>query len=180
MRLGMIYIYHKLGFMNLQETGKAFTMEYKNVFASTHFGDDVIAQVSKEIPWFNQQTVALAWLTYLGVTMTCGAHKDAIESDYISIQDVSFLKRKFSIRNNHVFAPLNQQAIIEMLNWRMKTTGDRNHLQQVSKQACMEAVHWGETYYEQVRTSVNNLLRKFDLPTENASYHLMVSQYSRL
>ena len=57
------------------------------------YGDDLIGNVSKDIPWFNHLSITEAF-TAMGIKFTTGA-KDTESKPYLSIWEITFLKRSF-------------------------------------------------------------------------------------
>lgn len=90
----------------------------KNVALLT-YGDDNATGVSKRVPWFNHTAIA-ASLATIGVVYTM-ADKEADSVPFISIENTSFLKRKW-VWNNELgamLAPLEKKSILKSLAYKM-------------------------------------------------------------
>jgi len=117
--LYMRYCYMKLNPQNEVDSFK------KNVSLFT-YGDDNVFGVNKSIPWFNHTTIQQV-LGTIGVEYTM-ADKTSVSRPYISIKEVSFLKREW-VWNDEVqnyLCPLDEASIIKSLTvWVPSGTIDK-------------------------------------------------------
>lgn len=114
------------------------------------YGDDLIGSVSHEIkPWFNQVTITEA-MRQIGYTFTDEDKTGAVHI-FRSLDDVSFLKRKFRFEPmvQRYVAPLSMDSIREMLYWTKKGANSDNV----------------------TRTNVDNALRELSLHGEEDFHH---------
>jgi len=88
--------------------------QFQDKVALITYGDDNAMGVHESIPWFNHTSIA-AELTKLGKVYTM-ADKEAESVPYITIEEVSFLKRRFvPVSANRVSCPLEWASIEKML-----------------------------------------------------------------
>jgi hypothetical protein len=81
------------------------------------YGDDNVANVAIEVRHlFNQNTVADAMLKY-GQTYTREDKISAIQTDYRTIEQVSFLKRSFRREDGMWFAPKELESTLYTPYW---------------------------------------------------------------
>jgi len=84
-------------------------------------GDDHLLAVAKELqPWFNQRTIS-ALMKIIGMDYTDETKTGVMPPDLRTIEEVTFLKRKFKKFNNHErkwIAPLDIDVVKEIPLWR--------------------------------------------------------------
>jgi len=88
------------------------------------YGDDNFQSVSDDVPWYNHTAIRDAMKVF-GVTVTM-ADKTAESRPYISEDEVTFLKRRFSFEpefGKHV-APLEPESIYKSLCWNRESDID--------------------------------------------------------
>jgi len=129
--------------------------EYRKNVSLVTYGDDVIASVSNEIEdKFNYFTVK-EQLEKIGHVITPG-NKDGVESKFVSIDDLVFLKRNFVDYKFMTIAPLSKRSIESPFVYTQIPESDVEIWKNLMEQQLDEAVLWGKDYYEEVR----NKLRK--------------------
>jgi hypothetical protein len=92
--------------------------EFNKHVSQCNYGDDNLINFSDEISdWFNMDTIVFAF-TRLGMTYT-DEEKSVGGDKWRTIQDVSFLKRKFrwDATQNRNRAPLSLKTVLEMAMW---------------------------------------------------------------
>nr|AII82258.1 polyprotein [Fesavirus 1] len=83
-------------------------------FRPAVYGDDHVISV-RDHPTINAQTFG-TWITSLGLRYT-DALKNIPEKPYQKLGEISFLKRAFVVRQNRVWAPLEEKQLYEMVQW---------------------------------------------------------------
>jgi len=96
-------------------SGKNTAADFKQHVKLMTYGDDNAMGCSKDIPWFTHTTLANK-LAEIGVIYTM-ADKTAESIPYISIDDVSFLKRtwRFDEDLGYYVCPIEEASIAKML-----------------------------------------------------------------
>jgi hypothetical protein len=85
------------------------------------YGDDVLAAVSDEAaPYYHAVDFSRRVMEEVGLEFTTSA-KGEVELPFVSIEDMSFLKRNFKFHDalGRVVAPLSLDSIFKTLEWRM-------------------------------------------------------------
>lgn len=149
------------------------------------YGDDNVLNVSKDIPWFNHTTIAESF-GEIGIEYTM-ADKNAESVPFISIQDVSFLKRTWRYDNDicAYAAPLDHDSIEKMLlTWvASDTIDDKAQCLAVLSSAIREYFFYGREIFNEKRELFEKLLLwlEFDLedldPSVLPSYDLLCAQF---
>lgn len=108
-------IYAELAVGHGLSLNKAVNTYHSNVrFAA--YGDDHVARVSEEAyPFFNMLTIARKMKEH-NITYTA-ASKGEVEGPEVAVEDLTYLKRKFVKRAGRLDAPMEVEAIIDILNW---------------------------------------------------------------
>lgn len=125
------------------------------------YGDDVLASVKPEIAsWFNGAAYSRFVEEYFGMEFTT-ASKSADVQEFVDIEDMTFLKRKFRYHDDlgRVVAPLDLDSIIRSLQWRMpsKFQNESTQIFDTVKSALREVVFHSD---EKKFTSVRNELAR--------------------
>ena len=112
------------------------------------YGDDNAMGVSKSIPWFNHTSIA-GYLETIGVIYTM-ADKGAESVPYISINELSFLKRRFVVEGDKVRAPLEWASIDKMLTKcvKSKSIGPEAQAIDTIRSAVGEFYEYGRDVFE--------------------------------
>jgi hypothetical protein len=136
----------------------------KNVALMT-YGDDNIMGVSKSVDWFNHTTIQETLKT-IGITYTM-ADKDSESIPYVSLKDVSFLKRtwRFDEDLDCYLAPLELASIHKMLtvNVRSKTIPAEEQSIATITSALGEWFFYGKEEYNARRQDMIHVIEMCDL-----------------
>lgn len=145
--------------------GGSLTTFDDNVRIKT-YGDDNIAAISDNIPWFNMWSVSQKFAEF-GIVYN-QPNKEAMRDDmpYLKDDDVTFLKRGFRQECGRVLAPLNMDSIREMVNWIRRSNDDDEATRANFLAACREMYHHGREQFQQFTTEVYVYAQKcaFKLP----------------
>ncbi len=122
---------------------------WKNVFICV-LGDDIIAKVHPDFPWYNHTTVQGVFAD-IGIEYTM-ADKTSESRPYIPLDEVTFLKRRFRHQTHldHVMvAPLERDSIYKMLLYTIpsRSVSPEEQLAQAIGAAMSEAFYHGEGFY---------------------------------
>jgi len=130
------------------------------------YGDDNIANVSNHMPWFNMTTISRQFAKH-GIIYN-QPNKDAMREDqhYLTLDELTFLKRGFRFERGRVLAPLNIDSIHEMMNWIRESNDDCLALQANFLAACREMYHYGRAPFQVFTTECYTFAHKraFKLP----------------
>lgn len=141
--LYMRYCYLELSPENECDTFKS------NVSLIT-YGDDNAMGVSDNCPWFNHTAIQQC-LAKVNITYTM-ADKEAESIPYISIDEVSFLKREWRMDEDvgHVLAPLEEASIHKMLTVQVASKSIAPEAQAIAtiESALAEWFFYGKPTYE--------------------------------
>lgn len=134
------------------EAHTAATMFFHMVFICV-LGDDIMAKISEETPWYNHTTVQTVFKT-IGIEYTM-ADKRSVSIPYISYRDVTFLKRTF--REHEAFpgqmvAPLEADSIYKMLIYTIpsKAVSSQEQLAMAFCSAQAEAFYHGRKFFDAI------------------------------
>jgi hypothetical protein len=145
----MIYAWTQCGY-DLEHFDDAVRM--------TNFGDDNVLKVDPNFPKFSMCGIADI-LNRIGVTYT-PASKNGVNYEYCSLEDVSFLKRRFVVNpDGPMFAPLEKETLIEMLYWRKDTGDEIETLMSTLRSHVDETFHYGEKYYDEHTVKLQRVLQ---------------------
>lgn len=124
------------------------------------YGDDNCMGVSRNCPWFNHTSIQ-AVLAEIGVTYTM-AEKSAKSVPYISMSDISFLKRvwRWDSDVNAYLCPLDHSSIDKMLTMcvRSRTISMEEHSIQVIGTAIREYFFYGKVIFEAKRVVFQQII----------------------
>lgn len=114
------------------------------------YGDDNVMGVSDNCPWFNHSSIQQC-LSDVNITYTM-ADKEADSIPYITIQEVSFLKREWRMDEDvgHVLAPLEEDSIHKMLTVQVASKSIAPEAQAIAtiESALAEWFFYGKSTYE--------------------------------
>lgn len=123
------------------------------------YGDDNIMGVRKTAPWFNHTDIAEI-LKQIGVEYTM-ADKESVSVPYVSISDVSFLKRtwRWEPEVQNWAAPLDEKSIVKSLTmWVPSSTDDKyKQMVKVMQSANSEYFFYGREKFEKMHTLFKRL-----------------------
>jgi hypothetical protein len=145
------------------------------------YGDDMLAAVKEEISHlFNNVVYQERCLTLYGMGFTSAAKSSQMEK-FLSIDDISFLKRNFVEKNGRIYAPLDYNSIARSLMWTIPSKTATRADQTVScvnsalvelylhNQARGKFIEWREWFtdllvegYEEIDRDVARLLFTFE------------------
>nr|UNY41973.1 MAG: polyprotein 1 [Picornavirales sp.] len=98
------------------EEGLPPTCDFRENVSLQCYGDDNVLNVSQRVSsWYNQERVTPALKT-VGMTYTDEA-KSGISRKFTTLDNVSYLKRRFVRGDVHYWAPLELSVVKEMVNW---------------------------------------------------------------
>jgi hypothetical protein len=108
------------------------------------YGDDILMAVKAMCPTFNAVVYAKLCKELYGLKFTT-ASKGDIVSNYISIDDASFLKRTFVYHSvlDRIVCPLDPLSVFKMVAWALPSSSISDHEQIVDK--CVSAL--SEIYF---------------------------------
>lgn len=128
--------------------------EYRKNVTIVTYGDDVIASVSDEykdkINYFTVKKV----LESIGHKITPG-NKDGIENEFVTFDQLIFLKRNFVDYNNCVLAPLSQRSIESPFVYTQIEPTELDIWYNLINQQLDEACLWGKEYYDNFREKLS-------------------------
>jgi len=155
-------------------------VEYRKNVSLVTYGDDVIASVSDKIKEkFNYFTVK-EQLEKIGHVITPG-NKDGIESEFVSIDDLVFLKRNFVSHKCMTFAPLNKRSIESPFVYTQIPESDLEIWKNLMEQQLDEAMLWGKKYYDEVRNKLkkcrNNEITAYASTVLSETYENKLKKY---
>jgi hypothetical protein len=175
--LYMRYCYLKL---NPSKEVRSFK---QNVNLMTYGDDNVMGVNHGNVPWFNHTTVQ-AELARAGITYTM-ADKEAESIPYISIEDVSFLKRTWvwdADVGAHL-APLEEDSIAKSLTVcvRSKTLSQEYHAVAILESAHSEYFFYGKETFEKRAAMIKRLIARYSLEpyTKETSFPTWDDLYRR-
>jgi hypothetical protein len=116
---------------------------YKNVALSL-MGDDSLMTTIKAYSKFNRNSIA-AYASTLGMFYT-SASKSGVFSDTAPLLDTVFLKRRFHVVRDFVFAPLERDVILEIMQFEDKRATQED-VANSWRSVLIEARHHGITFY---------------------------------
>jgi len=125
------------------------------------YGDDHLATVSPIIPWFNMNTIS-TFFASIGIEYT-DATKRAVNLDYVPVEEVQYLKRKFVERNSKIYAPLDINSINEMTNWITSTQPLKDATKVNCEVALLEMTHYPRADWEEFYKKIVAACCKYDI-----------------
>lgn len=134
------------------------------------YGDDNIAAVSSQVPWFNMMTISQEFAKFGIVynrpdkTEICG------DMTYLHAEDLTFLKRAFVYQSGRVMAPLDINSIHEMVNWIRESNDDDEATRANFLAACREMHHHGEQEFETFTKHVYRAAQSISLKLPYTDY----------
>lgn len=181
------WLFHLFAWLKLSDDDSFYTQEnwLKCVrFAGT--GDDTVVTV-KDAPKFNmlylQDFAQLCGMKYTSCL------KKEVETMYMALSEIDYLKRKFVWRDNWCYAPLNEVSVMEMLYWQSGSVRESQRRMDVAntlRMMLIEAVHYGPELYNRVLTiarlwlSDNNVKGECFAVFETAHQKLLTSGVGRI
>jgi predicted DNA-binding antitoxin AbrB/MazE fold protein len=128
-------------------------------FAS--FGDDNLSGVCVSVPWFNALSFKNVMSKYnIDYTSSC---KGLITVEYESIDDVTYLKRSFVLRDGWMYAPLAKASIHEMMQWCKPSNIEMSEIMQSTFNSfCTEIMHYGRNEYDDYVDHVMSVVSELD------------------
>lgn len=114
-------LYMRMAYFSLYDRlGKQVTWSFCDRVNMLVYGDDNIAEIHNDEVYFNHTTCSVS-LARMGIVYTM-ADKEAESQPYITIHDISFLKRKFRFDTdlNRFVAPLEMASIYKSLHNMMR------------------------------------------------------------
>jgi hypothetical protein len=140
-------------------------VDFKKYCHLITYGDDMIMNVSSEIPWFNHTTIQSV-LNSIDIEFTM-ADKHSESVPYINISDASFLRRKwvFSDELCAYVCPLDHDSINTMLTMCVASKSVSAQIQALSiiETAMHEYFWYGRERFEERLTFMNEVIKYYDL-----------------
>lgn len=153
-------LYMRYSFCKLNPAGDC--RNFRELVSLLTYGDDNVMGVSKRAPWFNHTAIQTV-LASIGVEYTM-ADKEAVSVPYISIRDVSFLKRKWRWEEElqAYAAPLELDSIQKSLTvWVPSRTIDKfKQMVDVITAANNEYFFHGRELFEKRRSFFQRVLEQ--------------------
>nr|DAZ87916.1 TPA_asm: hypothetical protein [Phagogra virus] len=148
-------------------------------FAFRSYGDDHIVRVSKLVPWFNMTEISSLLGSY-GIEYT-STDKHEIACDYVEEKDLSYLKRKFEMREGQIFAPLEMNSITELMNWvRVNDLTPKQALAANVECALMEMTHYRKGLWEEFYRKVRLASNKAGVELKSFTFSALLAQMRQL
>jgi hypothetical protein len=149
--------------------------------AMVAYGDDNVLNISAEVlPWFNMETLVLAFAEF-GMIYT-----DELKSGKIikskKLEEIQFLKRSFryDLVQKRYRAPLTLETILEMPNWYRKCVDPDTAVGQILEDAIHElAQHDEETYDEHIGKFINACKKVENSPRLETYKSYQLVEFSR-
>lgn len=118
------------------------------------YGDDNLFGVSREYPWFNMCTISTC-LKEVGIIYT-PADKSEIRSEFVALEDLTYLKRNFVHLDGKWVGPLDIDVIRESIMW-MRNDNPLSSDEAISatyRSAIFEMTHHGKAAFLEYRNQV--------------------------
>lgn len=133
---------------------------FRDLVRLATYGDDNLMGVDSSIPAYNHTNIQEVFSRW-GIKYTM-ADKDADSIPYQTIEEVSFLKRSFSLHPElGIVAPIEKESITKCFYWwtRPKNTplNFQEQFESMVNAQQREAALWGKAYYEQWSESIHKL-----------------------
>jgi len=145
--------------------GEVPSADFKRFVALATYGDDNAANVHKAAVWFSHTSMQRD-LGDIGIKYTM-ADKEAESVPYISIDEVSFLKRKFEFDEimGVVLAPLEESSITKMLSWCVasKSVSEKEQALSIIESAGREYFQYGKGIFESKQTMLKEIVEESGL-----------------
>nr|DAZ87920.1 TPA_asm: hypothetical protein [Phagomor virus 1] len=118
-------------------------------FSFRSYGDDHIVRVSKVVSGFFTMVNVSRLLASYGIEYT-STEKHEVACDFVEEKDLSYLKRKFVVRDGSVFAPLEMDSIRELMNWvKVNDLTPKQALEANIDCALLEMTHYRKAMWEE-------------------------------
>jgi len=140
--------------------------DYNKMISSTFFGDDNLVAISDAIlDKLNMYTFHNV-MDSMGLTFTT-ADKTEMGVPYYTVDNISYLKRKFFKKDDIYYAQLDQETILEIPRW--SESDPTNMLDQINRFNCVlyESVNYG---FEQYRFFYKRFVEYLKLALQNGFY----------
>lgn len=138
---------------------------FKSNVALMTYGDDNIMGVSQRAPWYNHTSIQTV-LKGLNIVYTM-AEKEAKSVPFISMEDATFLKRKWRFERElgKYVCPLEMDSIIRslMIGTRSKYNSDKVQITQVMHSANDEFFWYGREAFTQYHQMLLDIVKECDL-----------------
>ena len=136
-------------------------------------GDDIMAKVSPETPWYNHTTVQRVFAG-IGIEYTM-ADKTSESVPYIPCEDVGFLKRRFASHEafpDIVVAPLEKESIYKMMVYTVpsRSVSTEEQIAMALCSAVSEAFFHGRDFYNKIRKLIEEAPKEKELEERMLQY----------
>lgn len=116
-------------------------------------GDDYIHSVTKKFNWYTF-TMFQKEVEEIGYTYT-PPDKISQTYDYREVGKVEFLKRRFRFQDGLVYAPLDDETVLEIMNWKKKGIDNQTAFEASAQSVILEAFQHGEVFFDSVKERLN-------------------------
>jgi hypothetical protein len=178
-----IYYRYAYGLLNPKSTLSTF----RDHVSLVTYGDDGVASISVDAPWFNHTEIQRV-LSTIGVLYTM-AEKEKDSIPYIHIDEASFLKRRFVYNKDigGIVGPLDHDSISKMLTScvRSKDFIPELHMMCVVKSALEEYFWYGKAVFLDRRRKFQEIVNNTNLPLFAGDFNMfptweeLVERYQR-
>jgi len=131
--------------------------DYDIHFRFTAFGDDHVETTHYE--WYTM-LIKHKWMSVLGMEYTECDKRPIGSRDHVPAEEVTYLKRRFLVRDGLVFAPLEKEVILEMPYWIRDTTDPKGATTQNAEMAIRQMFHYGRSEFDEYRNTITQMLLK--------------------
>lgn len=167
-------IYAELAVESGMKVAKAVNGYSSNVrFAA--YGDDHIARVSEmAYPFFNMLSISKQMARH-HITYTA-ASKGDVEGPEVGLADLTYLKRKFVKRSGRLDAPMELEAILDILNWvNVQTPLDASEASEAAiKSVLIELSHHSKEVFNEWYFKIFKVATRNNLTVPETSYDEVV------
>lgn len=120
---------------------------YSGHVCMKYYGDDNIGSVSDEAKFFNMRSISDTLATH-GVEFTT-PDKSEVSSDFLTQEQMMYLKRTFVHSCGRIYAPLSLESIYGMINWIRESHDDNVATVAGYESATREMIHHGRAAFDQ-------------------------------
>jgi hypothetical protein len=134
---------------------------YNKAQAPHIYSDDGIKSMNPDLHKIWNGRVLAAKVTELFGVKRTRCDKSEVDKDYEDIRECRYLQRYFKVKGSLVLAPLNQDSIVQMVQWINKPKKGVTLDQQFAincKQALHEWAIWGEEEFNKHKRIMNAFL----------------------
>jgi hypothetical protein len=162
---------------------QAQQIEFTNEIAMSFFrlnaincgGDDHI--LTNNIPGYNFQFIKET-MAEVGHVYTPADKSEYFLSDFKRLCEVTYLKRRFEVHNGLVFAPLEINVVLNIMNWKTNKIPDVQAFKDTARSVIIEMFHYGRYDYDRFCSILNEEFNKrFSSRIDFATYNEMMDKF---